>query len=189
MSIDKLNLYYKEERKSPITELYNNLIHEFKDIPQLPDEIKATHPHYQMLIDDSIGNLINIISGKVKDNNFLINIKDVGATYFWNLKKEVKSCTVFKYRCKHPKLNALINYYFTIATSDDSLVNLDIENEDRGIVQSYIDLNTNYDEYKLILFNDDFVKDKSVIDVFSNYFDKLKRAIYFSSSFKGGITM
>lgn len=176
MAIDKLNLYYKEERKSPITELYNNLIHEFKDIPQLPDKIKDQYPHYQMLIDDSIGNLINIISGKVKDSQFVLSVKDVGDCYFSSINKTIHDCYQFQYRCKHPKQKGVFEYTFTFSHQSESIGNLTILDVIENTRQNYITLGIKKSCYELILFQDDVITNSNIVDVYLDCFKRLIRA-------------
>ena len=173
MAKDKFHLFMKEgdhNEKSYISRFYNHILETAKNTPSLTKDIADKYPHYEALIQKTIGTLTDIISSKRQDKYFLINLtrysfSGVSFDYRFTDGYGVYKC-VFNYK--------VINDKITSFTLDIHLFYTQHGPYAESKHQTYIEYNDDTGEYVFTLFENETIEDKHLHEVFTKYIYLIK---------------
>ena len=172
MAKDKFHLFMKEyqDEKSYLARFYNHILETAKNTPSLTKDVADKYPHYEALIQKTIGTLTDIISSKRQDKYFLINLtrysfSGISFDYRFTDGHGVYKC-VFNYKVINDKIVSFTLDIHLLYTQHGPYA------ESRH--QTYIEYNNDTDEYVFTLFENDTIEDKHLHEVFTKYIYLIK---------------
>jgi hypothetical protein len=172
MAKDKFHLFMKEapNEKSILTQFYNHILETAKNTPSLTKDIADKYPHYEALIQKTVGTLTDIISGKRKDAYFSINLtrhpfSGIDFNYHFTDEHGVYKCD-FTYNVIRDKIIS-----FTL-----NIYRLDMQSGTcaEPKCQTYIKYNINNGRYVFTLFENEVIVNSHLHLVFTKYIYLIK---------------
>lgn len=177
MAKDKFHLFMKEapNEKSILTQFYNHILETAKNTPLLTKDIADTtivdkYPHYEALIQKTIGTLTDTISGKRKDAYFSINLtrhpfSGVDFNYHFTDGHGVYKCD-FTYNVIRDKIISFTLNIYRLDMQSGTCV------EPKH--QTYIKYNINNGRYVFTLFENEVIVNSHLHLVFTKYIYLIK---------------
>ena len=172
MAKDKFHLFMKEyqDEKSYLARFYNHILETAKNTPSLTKDVADKYPHYEALIQKTIGTLTDIISGKRKDAYFSINLtrhpfSKIDFNYHFTDGNGVYKCD-FTYNVIRDKIISFTLNIYRLDMQSGTCV------EPKH--QTYIKYNNITGENVFILFENEVIRDSYLHLVFTKYIYLIK---------------